>query len=57
MGHGHVGQMLLKQYLDIGLQNLLVPMVDTAEQAREIVRGTRYPPLCVRGLASARASR
>jgi 4-hydroxy-2-oxoheptanedioate aldolase len=57
MGHGHVGQMLLKQYLDIGLQNLLVPMVDTAEQAREIVRGTRYPPLGVRGLASARASR
>ncbi|MBS0613373.1 MAG: hypothetical protein JSS24_09410, partial [Proteobacteria bacterium] len=28
---------LLKQYLDIGAQNLLLPMVDTAEQARSLV--------------------
>jgi len=34
---------VIKQYLDLGVQNLLVPMVDTAEQAREIVRATRYP--------------
>src|SRR5256885_15007234 len=34
MGHGEVGEMLIKQYLDIGVQTLLVPMVDTAEQAR-----------------------
>lgn len=33
MGHGHVGQMLIKQYLDLGVQTLLVPMVDTPEQA------------------------
>ena len=30
---------LIKQYLDIGVQTLLVPMVDTAEQAARVVRG------------------
>lgn len=57
MGHGHAGQALIKQYLDIGLQTLLVPMVDTAQQAAEIVRSLRYPPQGVRGMGGARASR
>jgi len=57
LGHGHVGQMLVKQYLDLGIQTLLVPMVDTPEQAREIVRSMRYPPQGVRGMGGARASR
>ncbi|MCE3028090.1 4-hydroxy-2-oxoheptanedioate aldolase [Salinicola sp. DM10] len=50
---------LIKQYLDIGVQTLLVPMVDTAEQARQLVRATRYPPEGIRGVGSAlaRASR
>ena len=50
---------LVKQLLDIGAQNLLVPMVDTAEQARALVSATRYPPLGIRGVGSAvgRASR
>ncbi|WP_106477987.1 4-hydroxy-2-oxoheptanedioate aldolase [Phytohalomonas tamaricis] len=50
---------LIKQYLDIGVQTLLVPMVDNAEQARATVRATRYPPEGVRGVGSAlaRASR
>lgn len=50
---------LLKQYLDIGVQNLLIPMVETAEQAAELVAATRYPPGGVRGMGSvlARASR
>lgn len=49
----------IKQYLDIGVQHLLVPMVDTAEQADAVVRSTRYPPTGVRGVGSAlgRASR
>lgn len=57
MGHGHVGQALIKQYLDLGVQTLLVPMVDTAAQAAEIVRSMRYPPDGVRGMGGARASR
>jgi len=60
MGHGEIGEMLIKQYLDIGVQTLLVPMVDTAEQAARIVRATRYPQDDgkggIRGMAGARAS-
>lgn len=50
---------LIKQYLDIGAQTLLVPMIDTPEQAALMVRATRYPPLGIRGMgaALARASR
>ena len=44
---------LIKQLLDIGVQNILVPMVDTAEQARALVAATRYPPEGVRGVGSA----
>ena len=49
----------IKQLLDIGVQNLLVPMVDTAEQARGLVAATHYPPFGIRGVGSAvgRASR
>lgn len=50
---------LIKQYLDIGAQTLLVPMVESAEQAARIVAATRYPPAGIRGVGSAlaRASR
>jgi 4-hydroxy-2-oxoheptanedioate aldolase len=57
VGHGHAGTALIKQYLDLGIQSLLVPMVDTAEQARDLVRATRYPPDGIRGMGGARASR
>lgn len=42
----------LKQVLDIGAQNVLVPMVSTAEQARELVAAVRYPPQGRRGVGS-----
>ncbi|MGX9566299.1 4-hydroxy-2-oxoheptanedioate aldolase [Pseudomonas sp. CFBP 5748] len=50
---------LIKQVLDIGVQTLLVPMVESADQARELVRAMHYPPHGVRGVGSAlaRASR
>ena len=50
---------LIKQVLDIGARTLLIPMVDTAEQAREIVSATRYPPVGTRGVGAgvARAAR
>jgi 4-hydroxy-2-oxoheptanedioate aldolase len=59
VGHGQIGTTLVKQYLDIGVQTLLVPMVDTAEQAQAIVSASRYPPQGIRGMgaALARASR
>jgi 4-hydroxy-2-oxoheptanedioate aldolase len=50
---------LIKKYLDIGAQTLLIPMVESEEQAARIVMATRYPPGGVRGVGSAlaRASR
>lgn len=46
---------LIKQYLDLGAQNLLVPMVNTAEQAEQAVAAMHYPPRGVRGVGSALA--
>ncbi|MDN3558827.1 HpcH/HpaI aldolase family protein [Vreelandella neptunia] len=41
---------LIKQLLDIGVQTLMVPMVESAEQAAALVRATRYPPHGIRGV-------
>jgi len=49
---------LIKRILDIGVQTLLVPFVQTADEAQQAVAATRYPPEGVRGItASGRASR
>jgi 4-hydroxy-2-oxoheptanedioate aldolase len=50
---GHTA--LIKQVLDIGAQTILVPMVETAQQARDIVAATRYPPNGTRGVGTALA--
>jgi 4-hydroxy-2-oxoheptanedioate aldolase len=49
----------IKQILDLGVQTLLVPVIETAEAAAEMVRAVRYPPVGIRGVGSAlaRASR
>lgn len=44
---------LIKQYLGIGAQTLLVPMVETAAEAELLVRAVRYPPRGMRGVGSA----
>lgn len=41
---------ILKQVLDLGAQSVLVPMVESAEQAREIARAVKYPPHGTRGV-------
>jgi 4-hydroxy-2-oxoheptanedioate aldolase len=46
---------LIKQLLDIGAQTLLIPMVDCAEQAQQIVRAAKYPPQGIRGLGTSMA--
>ncbi len=55
---------LIKQYLDTGVQTLLVPMVNSAQQAALCVSACRYPQDSdqggqggMRGMAGARASR
>lgn len=57
VGHGNIGTALIKQYLDLGIQTLLVPMVDTPQQALSLVQAMRYPPGGIRGMGGARASR
>ena len=47
---------IIKQVLDLGVQTVLVPMVDTAEEAAHLARAMRYPPEGVRG-AGARLAR
>src|SRR5271168_4984653 len=49
---------IIKRLLDIGAQSLLVPYIETEEEAKRAVMSTRYPPQGFRGFASqARASR
>ena len=49
---------LIKRFLDAGVQSFLVPYVQNEEEARRAVAATRYPPRGVRGFAgTTRASR
>lgn len=41
----------IKRFLDAGAQSLLIPMVQTAEEAAQAVAATRYPPHGIRGFA------
>ena len=43
---------VVKRYLDIGVQTVLVPYVESAEQARAAVSHMRYPPRGVRGYSA-----
>src|SRR6056297_3386283 len=45
----------IKQVLDAGAQTLLIPLVESAEQARDLVRAMRYPPTGIRGAGAALA--
>ncbi|MEN8831708.1 MAG: HpcH/HpaI aldolase/citrate lyase family protein [Pacificibacter sp.] len=45
----------IKQMLDAGAQTILVPMIDSGEQAAEVVKSMLYPPLGVRGVGAALA--
>lgn len=46
----------IKRVLDTGPTGVMVPMVETGEEAAAFVEATRYPPEGVRGMAAARAS-
>lgn len=45
----------LKQVLDLGAQNILVPMVSTPQEAKQAVGAVHYPPRGRRGVGSALA--
>jgi 4-hydroxy-2-oxoheptanedioate aldolase len=44
---------MIKRFLDVGATAFLVPMVQSAGEARQAVAATRYPPAGIRGVASA----
>lgn len=44
---------VIKRYLDIGVQTLLIPTIESAAEARAAVAATRYPPKGVRGYSAA----
>ena len=44
---------MIKQLLDAGAQTLLIPNVESAEQAKQLVAAMRYPPLGKRGVGAA----
>lgn len=47
----------IKAALDSGVHTIMIPMVDTPEQAKELVAAAKYPPLGRRGNGPWRASR
>jgi 4-hydroxy-2-oxoheptanedioate aldolase len=44
---------IIKQVLEVGAQTMLIPMVETAEQAASLVAAMQYPPAGFRGVGSA----
>ena len=46
---------MLKLLLDQGAQSFIIPMVESAEQARALVQALRYPPNGIRGVGAALA--
>ena len=46
----------IKRLLDVGFYNFLVPMVQSADEARRAVAATRYPPDGIRGVSVATRS-
>lgn len=53
---GQIDQAVFKIVLDAGAQGIIVPLVNTVEEAERAVRFCKYPPLGVRGVAATKAS-
>ena len=49
---------MIKQVLDLGVQTLLIPMIESVDHAKAVIAATLYPPKGIRGVGagSARAS-
>ena len=48
-------ELYVKQALDIGAAGIIVPQVNSAEQAAQVVRWAKYPPVGTRGVGAGRA--
>ena len=52
-----LGEAYIKQFLDLGASGIIIPQVNSAEQARSVVQFSRYSPLGSRGVGLGRAHR
>lgn len=43
---------LVKQVLDLGIQTVMVPMIESVDHAEEMARAMKYPPEGIRGLGA-----
>ena len=43
---------MIKQVLDLGIQSVMIPMVESGEQAAALARAMRYPPRGIRGMGA-----
>jgi 2-keto-3-deoxy-L-rhamnonate aldolase RhmA len=50
-----LGEVAIKKVLDLGAAGIIVPQVNTADQAAEVVRHAKYAPNGTRGVGLARA--
>lgn len=46
----------LKRVVDIGMAGVMVPMVESVDEAERLVESVRYPPEGIRGIAGSRAT-
>ncbi len=53
---GENSTQVIQKFIDAGSQGVLIPMVNTVEQARSVVDAVKYPPIGKRGLAGPRAA-
>lgn len=54
---GHNDPNLIKRVMDAGAHGVIVPMVNSAEEARQAVASVKYPPNGFRGVGLARAQK
>ena len=53
---GENSPQVIQKFIDAGSQGVLIPMVNTVEQAQRVVDAVKYPPIGKRGLAGPRAA-
>ncbi len=53
---GENSPQVIQKFIDAGSQGVLIPMVNTVEQAESVIAAVKYPPIGKRGLAGPRAA-
>lgn len=53
---GENTQQVIQKFLESGSQGVLIPLVNTREEAQRVVNAVKYPPIGKRGLAGSRAA-